>query len=136
MRGDPDGCGLDPIPSFCSPLPDRRSTSSSVADDINVKKGWLLKLSYNGDWNKCWFVLRGHSLSCFSDHAAEDANRADDTIDLGQVFSVDELDIGRSYGFQLLGFDGKKYSLAALTSGIRTLWIQALRNASNQSQGK
>ena len=59
VRGDPDGCGLDPVTSFCSPLPDRRSstltlsTSSSplstaplVIDGDGLKKGWLLRLAY------------------------------------------------------------------------------------------
>jgi len=59
VRGDPDGCGLDPVTSFCSPLPDRRSstltlsTSSSPlssaplqVDGDGLKKGWLLRLAY------------------------------------------------------------------------------------------
>jgi hypothetical protein len=60
---------------------------------------------------------------------------ADETIDLAQIASVDETDSGRSYGFQMAAVDGKRlYSLAALTSGIRTQWIQALRNACNQGK--
>lgn len=59
----------------------------------------------------------------------------EDVIDLAQVTSVDETDSGRSYGFQLLenGETGgvKRHSLAALTSGIRSQWIQVLRNACN-----
>jgi len=49
VRGDPDGCGLDPVTTFCSPLPDRRSTLTlpTLIDDLsNSKKGWLLRLSY------------------------------------------------------------------------------------------
>lgn len=72
-------------------------------------------------------------LSLYRDHAAEDAGLADETIDLNQIASVDETDSGRSYGFQLVASDGmKRHSLAALTSGIRLQWIQALRNACNQ----
>lgn len=74
-------------------------------------------------------------LSLYRDHAAEDAGLADETIDLAQIASVDETDSGRSYGFQMAAVDGKRlYSLAALTSGIRTQWIQALRNACNQGK--
>ena len=74
-------------------------------------------------------------LSLYRDHAAEDAGLADETIDLAQMASVDETDSGRSYGFQMAAVDGKRiYSLAALTSGIRTQWIQALRNACNQGK--
>lgn len=52
VRGDPDGCGLDPVTSFCSPLPDRRSSTLTpstlplVIDGDGLKKGWLLRLSY------------------------------------------------------------------------------------------
>ncbi|XP_057372527.1 protein outspread-like [Daphnia carinata] len=137
VRGDPDGCGLDPVTSFCSPLPDRRSTltlTSPLLDD-SLRKGWLLRLSYGGEWKKYWFVLRYSLLSLYRDHSAEDAGLADDTIDMAQIASVEETDSGRSYGFQMAAVDGKRHSLAALTSGIRSQWIQALRNACNQ-QGK
>ena len=74
-------------------------------------------------------------LSLYRDHSAEDAGLADETVDLAQMGSVDETDSGRSYGFQMTAVDGKRlYSLAALTSGIRTQWIQALRNACNQGK--
>lgn len=60
----------------------------------------------------------------------------DEVIDLANVTSVDETDTGRSYGFQVVetgnGDLVKRHSLAALTSGIRAQWIQALRNACNQ----
>ncbi|KAI9561005.1 hypothetical protein GHT06_011961 [Daphnia sinensis] len=137
VRGDPDGCGLDPVTSFCSPLPDRRSalTLTSPSLDDSLKKGWLLRLSYGGEWKKYWFVLRYSLLSLYRDHSAEDAGLADETIDLAQIASVEETDSGRSYGFQMAAVDGKRlYSLAALTSGIRTQWIQALRNACNQGK--
>ena len=88
-----------------------------------------------GEWKKYWFVLRYNLLSLYRDHAAEDAGLADETIDLAQMASVDETDSGRSYGFQMAAVDGKRlYSLAALTSGIRIQWIQALRNACNQGK--
>lgn len=91
--------------------------------------------TYRAEWKKFWFVLRNSLLSLYRDHAAEDAGLAEDTVDLSQIVSVDETDSGRSYGFQLAAVDGKRHSLAALTSGIRSQWIQALRNACNQ-QGK
>lgn len=79
--------------------------------------------------------MRYSLLSLYRDHSAEDAGLADDTIDLAQIASVEETDSGRSYGFQMASVDGKRlYSLAALTSGIRTQWIQALRNACNQGK--
>lgn len=87
-----------------------------------------------GEWKKYWFVLRCSLLTLYRDHAAEDAGLADETVDLAQIASVDETDSGRSYGFQLAALDGKRHSLAALTSGIRSQWIQALRNACNQGK--
>lgn len=86
------------------------------------------------EWKKYWFVLRCNILSLYRDHAAEDVGLADETVDLSQIASVEETDSGRSYGFQLVALDGKRHSLAALTSGIRTQWIQALRNACNQGK--
>ena len=79
-------------------------------------------------------MLRGTSLACYRDQAAEDAVDVEDAVDLANVVSVEETDLGRSYGFQLTTFDGKKCSLAALTSGIRAHWIQMLRNSCNQGQ--
>lgn len=73
-------------------------------------------------------------MSLYRDHAAEDVGLADETLDLAQIASVEETDSGRSYGFQLVALDGKRHSLAALTSGIRNQWIQALRNACNQGK--
>ena len=72
-------------------------------------------------------------MAIFRDHASEDAGIADDVIHLSQMTSCDETDAGRSYGFQLVTSD-KKHSLAALTSGIRSQWMQALRNACNQGK--
>ena len=89
-------------------------------------------LAFSGEWVKFWFVLRANTLTAYRNHAAEDAADVEDTLDLGQVVSVDETDSGRSYGFQLTGFDGKKCSLAALTSGIRSHWVHVLRNSCNQ----
>ena len=60
----------------------------------------------------------------------------EDVIDLAHVTGVDETDSGRSYGFQVIENNEtggvKRHSLAALTSGIRSQWIQVLRNACNQ----
>lgn len=78
--------------------------------------------------------MRCNLLSLYRDHSAEDAGLPDETVDLAQIASVDETDSGRSYGFQLVAVDGKRHSLAALTSGIRSQWIQALRNACNQGK--
>lgn len=86
-----------------------------------------------GEWKKYWSVLRCGSLALFRDHAAEDAAITEDAIDLASVVGVDETDSGRSYGFLITTTDGRRQSMAALTAGIRSQWIQALRNACNQA---
>lgn len=58
---------------------------------------------------------------------------SEDVIDLAQVVGVDETDSGRSYGFLITTTDSRRQSMAALTAGIRSQWIQALRNACNQA---
>ena len=90
--------------------------------------GWC-----RGEWKKYWSVLRYGSLALYRDHAAEDAAMSEDVIDLAQVVGVDETDSGRSYGFLITTTDGRRQSMAALTAGIRSQWIQALRNACNQA---
>lgn len=89
---------------------------------------------FRGEWKKYWFVLRSGTVAIYRDHASEDAGIADDVVELTQVSSVDETDAGRSYGFHIATSDGKRHSLAALTSGIRSQWVQTLRNACNEGK--
>ena len=106
-RGVPDGgCGLDPSlqpPTTPSPtkfgdsLPTKLETSSPIVPTIpvpsphellNCKKGWLMKSSPGGEWQKHWFVLQGSALMYFRDPGAENNGLLDGIIDLGLVQKV------------------------------------------------
>ncbi|XP_051878452.1 myosin phosphatase Rho-interacting protein-like isoform X3 [Pristis pectinata] len=105
---------------------DRRTTESTVTPDLlNFKKGWMTKLSADGQWKKHWFVLNDKVLKYYRDSAAEEAVDLDGEIDLSSCYDVTEYEVQRNYGFQILT-KGKAYTLSAMTSGIRRNWIQAI----------
>ncbi|XP_064106229.1 uncharacterized protein LOC135215453 isoform X24 [Macrobrachium nipponense] len=135
VRGDPDGCGLEVSPPYTA-NPDLQRVDLPAEDLLYIKKGWLMKLSLNQDWNKYWFVLRGSGLTFYRDPSAEDNGILDGIIDLGVAKSIEECEVGRNYGFMIMTWEEKKYVFSAVTSGIRGNWIQALRNAANLKESK
>ncbi|XP_068233112.1 protein outspread isoform X20 [Palaemon carinicauda] len=135
VRGDPDGCGLEVSPPYTA-NPDLQRVDLPAEDLLYIKKGWLMKLSLNKDWNKYWFVLRGSGLTFYRDPSAEDNGILDGIIDLGVAKSIEECEVGRNYGFMIMTWEEKKYVFSAVTSGIRGNWIQALRNAANLKESK
>ncbi|XP_042294423.1 myosin phosphatase Rho-interacting protein isoform X2 [Sceloporus undulatus] len=105
---------------------DRRSTESSMTPDLlNFKKGWLTKQYEDGQWKKHWFVLTDQSLRYYRDSVAEEAADLDGEIDLSTCFDVTEYPVQRNYGFQIHTKEGK-FTLSAMTSGIRRNWIQTI----------
>ncbi|XP_067859081.1 myosin phosphatase Rho-interacting protein-like isoform X6 [Heptranchias perlo] len=105
---------------------DRRATESAVTPDLlNFKKGWMTKLSADGQWKKHWFVLIDQVLKYYRDSAAEEAVDLDGEIDLSSCYDVTEYEVQRNYGFQI-HTKAKAYILSAMTSGIRRNWIQAI----------
>ncbi|XP_036749943.2 myosin phosphatase Rho-interacting protein isoform X12 [Manis pentadactyla] len=105
---------------------DRRSTESSLTPDLlNFKKGWLTKQYEDGQWKKHWFVLADQSLRYYRDSVAEEAADLDGEIDLSACYDVTEHPVQRNYGFQIHTKEGK-YTLSAMTSGIRRNWIQTI----------
>ncbi|XP_067317887.1 putative leucine-rich repeat-containing protein DDB_G0290503 isoform X3 [Anolis sagrei] len=122
---------------------DRRSTESSMTialktglalsewdvhqqpDLLNFKKGWLTKQYEDGQWKKHWFVLTDQSLRYYRDSVAEEAADLDGEIDLSTCFDVTEYPVQRNYGFQIHTKEGK-FTLSAMTSGIRRNWIQTI----------
>ncbi|XP_067912070.1 myosin phosphatase Rho-interacting protein-like isoform X2 [Heterodontus francisci] len=105
---------------------DRRATESAVTPDLlNFKKGWMTKLSADGQWKKHWFVLTDQVLKYYRDSAAEEAVDLDGKIDLSSCYDVTEYEVPRNYGFQI-HTKMKVYTLSAMTSGIRKNWIQAI----------
>ncbi|XP_043567705.1 protein outspread-like isoform X4 [Chiloscyllium plagiosum] len=105
---------------------DRRATESTVTPDLlNFKKGWMTKLSADGQWKKHWFVLTDQVLKYYRDSAAEETVDLDGEIDLSNCYNVTEYEVPRNYGFQI-HMKAKVYTLSAMTSGIRRNWIQAI----------
>ncbi|XP_078096365.1 uncharacterized protein mpripa isoform X5 [Mustelus asterias] len=105
---------------------DRRATESTVTPDLlNFKKGWMTKLSADGQWKKHWFVLTDQVLRYYRDSAAEEAVDLDGEIDLTSCYDVTEYEVQRNYGFQI-HTKVEAYMLSAMTSGIRRNWIQAI----------
>ncbi|XP_067329371.1 putative leucine-rich repeat-containing protein DDB_G0290503 isoform X4 [Anolis sagrei] len=94
-------------------------------DLLNFKKGWLTKQYEDGQWKKHWFVLTDQSLRYYRDSVAEEAADLDGEIDLSTCFDVTEYPVQRNYGFQIHTKEGK-FTLSAMTSGIRRNWIQTI----------
>ncbi|XP_076038197.1 myosin phosphatase Rho interacting protein outspread isoform X4 [Oratosquilla oratoria] len=130
VQDEPDGCPLDVAPAFV-PIPDLPRVDLPAEDLLNIKKGWLMKQTLNKEWSKYWFVLKGTALMFYRDPSAEDNGILDGIIDLGMASSIDEVDVARNYGFVIKTWEEKKYVFSAVTSGIRSNWVQALRNAAN-----
>ncbi|XP_022184758.2 protein outspread isoform X2 [Nilaparvata lugens] len=128
IRGDPDGCGLDLSSLRYSPSSELR-VDLPAEDLLNIKKGWLMKQASEKEWNKHWFVLRGAALLYYRDPAAEDQGILDGVIDLSGVSSVTEVQVARNYGFQTMTWDDRRYVLSAVTAGIRSNWMAAIRRA-------
>lgn len=127
IRGDPDGCGLDT--SILRYSPSDLRIDLPAEELLNIKRGWLMKQGQDKEWTKHWFVLRGNGLLYYRDPKAEDQGILDGVIDLSGISSVNESQSQRNYGFQLTTWDGKVFTLSALTSGIRANWISAIQKA-------
>ncbi|XP_076365942.1 uncharacterized protein LOC143254917 [Tachypleus tridentatus] len=101
LRGDPDGCGLDPW-SLCSPVGGLAQSEFTLVD-LFLKKGWLLRQGHN-DWYKHWFVLRNSSLTFYRDPNAEESNIMDGVLDLQLVKGVEELETDKNYAFFITNY--------------------------------
>ncbi|XP_060582101.1 golgin subfamily A member 4-like isoform X4 [Ruditapes philippinarum] len=96
-------------------------------DLMYMKKGWLIKMGTSEkDWKKHWFVLTGNSLRYYKDAKAEETNNLDGRIDLSSCYDISEVQIQRNYGFKIKTRNGE-YVLSAMTSGIRSNWMKAIR---------
>ncbi|XP_043274219.1 protein outspread isoform X2 [Venturia canescens] len=131
VRGDPDGCGLDISGTRYSPTSELR-VDLPAEDLLNIKKGWLMKQGLNKEWNKHWFVLRGCGLMYYRDPSTEDKGIMDGVIDLNTVTAVTPVQVARNYGFQTVTWDDRGTTLlSAVTAGIRSSWMSAIRRAAN-----
>ncbi|XP_024940754.1 protein outspread isoform X5 [Cephus cinctus] len=131
IRGDPDGCGLDISGTRYSPTSELR-VDLPAEDLLNIKKGWLMKQGLNKEWNKHWFVLRGCGLMYYRDPSAEDKGIMDGVIDLNTVTAITPVQVARNYGFQTVTWDDRGTTvLSAVTAGIRSSWMSAIRRSAN-----
>ncbi|XP_045532840.1 protein outspread isoform X2 [Pieris brassicae] len=142
-RGSPDGGapteeGLTSSASEGSEPTDAAEAAESV-DGVRVelpaerllhaRAGWLQRRGPSG-WSRHWFVLRGAALLYFRDPHAEHRGLMDGVIDLSGVARVVELPTSAStngYAFETETWDGKHIVLSAVTAGIRSNWISAIR---------
>ncbi|KAK9504636.1 hypothetical protein O3M35_010923 [Rhynocoris fuscipes] len=127
VRGDPDGCGLDA--SLMRYSPSDLRVDLPAEDLLNIKRGWLMKQGQDKEWTKHWFVLRGNGLLYYRDPKAEDQGILDGVIDLSGISTVVEIQVQRNYGLQLTTWDGRQFVLSAVTAGIRSNWMSALKKA-------
>lgn len=127
VRGDPDGCNLDSLPSYCTSTTEYGDQNS---ENVFLKKGWLVKQD-DCKWNKYWFVLRNSALTFYSDPIAEDAGILDGVVDLRKVKSVSEVQSSSGHTFCVLMKDFSKLYLSAVTAKIRNNWIRAILQAAN-----
>ncbi|CAH2073120.1 unnamed protein product, partial [Iphiclides podalirius] len=101
---------------------------------LHARAGWLQRRGPAG-WSRHWFVLRGAALLYFRDPQAEHRGLLDGVIDLSGVANVVELPTSAStngYAFEtefssLQTWDGKHIVLSAVTAGIRSNWVSAIR---------
>ncbi|KAL7635481.1 UNVERIFIED_CONTAM: hypothetical protein RMT77_014550 [Armadillidium vulgare] len=136
VRGDPDGgCGLDGDSSRFQLNVDTQRVELPAEDILHIKKGFLLKLSPTQDWNRHWFVLEGSGLKFFRDQNGEENGILDGIVDMSLVKNVQEKEVGRNYGFVVTTWDDKTYTFSAVTSNIRSSWVQAMRNSANLKVG-
>lgn len=139
-RGVPDGCGHGGLTDGGGHAPGAHHMTGEAAlpEDLFVKKGWLLQLGPHGEWSKHWFVLRNASLAHFADPSVEDSGAGPGaSLDLRRVREVRELDhLDRSYAFAVMLWDEGEVVLRAVTAGIRTNWVQAIRQAVQNRSGE
>lgn len=96
---------------------------------LHARAGWLQRRGAGG-WSRHWFVLRGAALLYFRDPHAEHRGLMDGVIDLSGISRVVELPTSAStngYAFETETWDGKHIVLSAVTAGIRTNWVSAMR---------
>ncbi|XP_013195043.2 protein outspread isoform X2 [Amyelois transitella] len=95
---------------------------------LHARAGWLQRRGPGG-YSRHWFVLRGAALLYFRDPHAEHRGLMDGVIDLSGVARVVELPTTAStgYAFETETWDGKHIVLSAVTAGIRSNWVSAIR---------
>lgn len=107
-----------------------RSPESSLALPseglLHLKKGWLWLKGDDKEWTKLWWILCGPALSGYRDQ--DEQGTPEVTVELSTITCFNETTIDTRYGFQI-HWSGSTLTLSAVTAGIRTNWLQALKKA-------
>lgn len=113
-----------------------RSPESSLALPaeglLHLKKGWLwFKDHNNGEWLRLWWVLCGPTLSGYKEQ--DESTMPEVSVELSTVTGYSEIQTETRYGFQIQ-WSGPTLTLSAVTAGIRSNWLQALKKAAPNSE--
>lgn len=137
-RGDPDGdCGASESTVNFGNDSEQGSGCLSSDEIISVRKGWLLKQDpRTKEWSRYWFSQKGAALFYYRDPVAEERGVLDGVLDVNNITSISEIAVPKSFGFQLLTWDNRRFILSAATSGARCNWINVIKCAAGLPPSK
>lgn len=88
-------------------------------------QGWLWMRSNDNEWVRRWIVLCGPTLSVYQDQDEQDSPEL--VVELSTVTNYNEIPTESKYGFEIRWNCGQTLILSAVTHGIRSNWLQALK---------
>ncbi|KAJ3653387.1 hypothetical protein Zmor_012641 [Zophobas morio] len=107
-----------------------RSPESSLAlpaeSLLHLKKGWLWLKTPDGDFVMRWAVLCGPTLTIYQDQ--DEQSTPEIVVEMSTVTGYNEIPTETKFGFEIK-WGGSTLTLYAVTSGIRSNWLQALKKA-------
>ncbi|KAH1024624.1 hypothetical protein HUJ05_004084 [Dendroctonus ponderosae] len=107
-----------------------RSPESSLALPaeglLHLKKGWLWLKTPDNEWLRHWIVLCGPTLNVYQDQ--DEHGVPELCVELSTVTNYTEIPTDSKYGFEVQ-WSGPTLTLSAVTQGIRSNWMQALKKA-------
>jgi hypothetical protein len=107
-----------------------RSPESSLAlpaeSLLHLKKGWLWLKGADGEFTMRWAVLCGPSLNIYQDQDEQGTPQL--VVEMSTVTGYNEIPTETKFGFEIK-WAGPTLTLYAVTSGIRSNWLQALKKA-------
>lgn len=97
-------------------------------------QGWLwMKTPSESEWVRKWIVLCVPTLQVYSDQ--DEQGIPEITLELNTVISYSEVPTHSKYGFEIQ-WAGPTLTLSAVTQGIRSNWLQALKKAAPLPEDK
>ncbi|KAJ8966151.1 hypothetical protein NQ314_003714 [Rhamnusium bicolor] len=91
-----------------------------------VLNGWLWMRNCDSEWVRRWIVLCGPTLQVYQDQ--DEQGTPELIVELSTVTSYTEVPTESKYGFEIQ-WEGPRLTLSAVTQGIRSNWLQALKKA-------